>query len=59
MITVNLDKARAIAQRLAERVTDPTARARHIDAIAKAKTADQLAAVVRVIETANVGPRQG
>lgn len=58
MITVNLDKARAIAQRLAERVTDPTARAAHLQAIGNAKTAEQLAAVVRVIEPAPAGPRQ-
>lgn len=49
MIVINLDKARAIAEKHAKRIEDDAERAECIQAIAKADIADELAAIVRLI----------
>lgn len=58
MIAVNLDKARAIARKLAERVTDEAARAQHLQAIATAATVEQLRAAVARLQAAPSVPTE-
>jgi hypothetical protein len=50
MIVVNIDKARAIAHKLAEQVKEATMRTAYADAIAQADTMKALAAVVEKIK---------
>ncbi len=49
MIVTNIDKARAIAIKHAQRIKSEQERAECLEAIAKATTADEIAAIVQLI----------
>lgn len=50
MIAINIDKAKAIALKLASKINDKAKRSAHAAAIGEATTTDQLAAVVDQIK---------
>lgn len=50
MIAINIDKAKAIALKLASKIDDKAKRSAHAAAIGEATTTDQLAAVVDQIK---------
>lgn len=50
MITVNIEKAKAIALKLASKIDDKAKRSAHAAAIGEATNTDQLAAVVDQIK---------
>jgi hypothetical protein len=50
MITVNIDKAKAIALKLAAKINDKAKRSAHAAAIGEATTTSELAAVVEQIK---------
>lgn len=51
MIGVNIEKARAIAARLAASVADPARRVAMVEAIEQAQSMDELAELVQQIRT--------
>ncbi|MGV0983485.1 MAG: hypothetical protein ACOYB2_02955 [Limnohabitans sp.] len=53
MIAINIDKAKAIAQKMADKVQDQAKRAEHQNAIDGAKDVKALTAIVETIKQQN------